>query len=283
MVEWGWYAEAYRAIHDKIAEVLAKLDAPSDPQTAQLLDNLGNILFDNPAKYLPVRLTDGTSFYAAGGGAGGGLVQCQIRNEANTDWINEPYARDVLDRADRLLGRVYGSQGQQLLQRATTYDLIVQLRHAEAEIDPRQIRALTPSDVVDISDRAARDLGHLDIDNFPSNFPLPSTQVSDLKNITDITKTATQKKIDITATGIIHTPASGRKIRLKGFSWSSNADIVTALRFGTTGDLLFPLQAKGVIGMNLIGCNIEGGVDEALYGYLSGTGAMKGTVLLEEV
>jgi hypothetical protein len=69
----------------------------------------------------------------------------------------------------------------------------------------------------------------------------------------------------------------------KGFVWSSNADIVTALRFGTTGDLLFAIQAKGVVGMNLVGCNIEGGVDEPLYGYLSGTGTMKGTVLLEEV
>lgn len=43
------------------------------------------------------------------------------------------------------------------------------------------------------------------------------------------------------------------------------------------------MQAKGVIGMNLVGCNIEGAVDEALYGYLSGAGTMKGTVLIEEI
>jgi len=49
----------------------------------------------------------------------------------------DPSLVDVSDRADRLLGVVYGSQGQQLLQRATTYDLICQLRHAGAEIDPR--------------------------------------------------------------------------------------------------------------------------------------------------
>lgn len=42
----------------------------------------------------------------------------------------------------------YGSQAQALLQRATTYDLIVQLRSAGVEIDPR-----------DILDRAARLLG----------------------------------------------------------------------------------------------------------------------------
>jgi len=104
-----------------------------------------------------------------------------------------------------------------------------------------------------------------------------------LNVIEDISKQATPKKIDLTATGVIHTPASGKRIRVKGFVWSSNADIVTALRFGTGGDLLFAIQAKGVVGMNLIGCNIEGAVDGILYGYLSGTGTMKGTVLIEEI
>lgn len=56
--------------------------------------------------------------------------------------------RDVIDRADRLLGIVYGSEGQQIQQRATTYDLLVQLRHAGSEIDPRNIRALTSSDQI---------------------------------------------------------------------------------------------------------------------------------------
>lgn len=41
-------------------------------------------------------------------------------------------------------------QGQQLLQRATTYDLLAQLRHAGVEIDPRQIRALTASDLITV-------------------------------------------------------------------------------------------------------------------------------------
>jgi hypothetical protein len=57
---------------------------------------------------------------------------------------------DITDRAARLLGVIYGSQGQQLLQRATTYDLLAQLRHAGVEIDPRQIRALTASDLITV-------------------------------------------------------------------------------------------------------------------------------------
>jgi len=106
---------------------------------------------------------------------------------------------------------------------------------------------------------------------------------SDKVTIADIEKVVTQKIINLTATGIIHAPASGKKIRLKAFVWSSNADITTALRFGAAGDLLFAIQAKGVVGFNLIGCNLEGAVDEPLYGYLSGTGTMRGTVLIQEV
>jgi hypothetical protein len=57
---------------------------------------------------------------------------------------------EVADRAARLLGVVYGSQAQQLLQRAATYDLLIQLRHNGAEVDPRAIRALTATDIVTV-------------------------------------------------------------------------------------------------------------------------------------
>lgn len=68
----------------------------------------------------------------------------QIRALTSSDVV------DVSDKATRLLGVVYGSQAQQLLQRATTYDLIVQLRSAGVEIDPRSIRALISSDIVTV-------------------------------------------------------------------------------------------------------------------------------------
>lgn len=98
-----------------------------------------------------------------------------------------------------------------------------------------------------------------------------------------VSKVSVHVPISLTSTDIIHKPNDGKKIRLKLFIWSSNADIVTALRFGTEGDLLFPIQAKGVVGMNLVGCNIEGKKNESLYGYLSEAGTMKGTVLIEEI
>jgi len=67
---------------------------------------------------------------------------------------------DVSDRAARLLGVVYGSQGRQILQRAVSYDLMVQLRAAGVEVDPRDRSwVLGATDIPDLSDRAARLLG----------------------------------------------------------------------------------------------------------------------------
>lgn len=78
---------------------------------------------------------------------------------AKMDNPADPMTADVLDRAVRLVGVVYGSQAQQLLQRAVSFDLEVQLRTAGVEYDARQVRALTAADIVDVSDRAARLLG----------------------------------------------------------------------------------------------------------------------------
>jgi len=189
--------------------------------------------------------------------------------------------------------------------------------------NPQQIRALTSGDVVDVSDKPTREVGIVYqpdslnpwklcvlpfgiYDGEPIELRMSQdcevlveadvtdrvTRLLGIANVeqpdpsklrVEIARVVTPKIINLTATGIIHTPASGKKIRLRGFTWSSNADIVTALRFGAGGDLLFAIQAKGVIGFNLINCLLEGAVNESLYGYLSGTGTMKGTVLIEEV
>src|SRR6266568_42031 len=74
-------------------------------------------------------------------------------------------AIDVSDRAARLLGVVYGSQAQQLKQTATNFNLQVELATGGTLYDARQIRVLTSSDVVDVSDRSARLLGHVTVDN----------------------------------------------------------------------------------------------------------------------
>lgn len=61
------------------------------------------------------------------------------------------WTADVTDRAGRLLGVIYGSQGQQLQQSATNFNLFAELRTGGTAYDARQIRALTSSDVVSIN------------------------------------------------------------------------------------------------------------------------------------
>jgi hypothetical protein len=64
----------------------------------------------------------------------------------------------VINRVDEIVSmpavtgtvEVTGSEDEPLLQRASTFDLIVQLRSAGVEIDPRAIRALTAADIVTV-------------------------------------------------------------------------------------------------------------------------------------
>jgi hypothetical protein len=91
---------------------------------------------------------------------------------------------DISDRAARLLGKVYGSQGQPLTQTATNYNLRTELAVGGTLIDPRNIRALTSSDVVDISDRAARDLGKIDIAAFDVALPAGDNNIGNVDVLT---------------------------------------------------------------------------------------------------
>lgn len=59
-----------------------------------------------------------------------------------------PWATDITDRATRLLGVIYGSRGQQLLQTATNFNTQVEIAVDATLIDPRQIRSLTSSDII---------------------------------------------------------------------------------------------------------------------------------------
>ena len=57
---------------------------------------------------------------------------------------------DVIDKAIREVGVVYGSQDEPFQQRASTYELLVQLAHAGVEINPQTIRALTSTDEITV-------------------------------------------------------------------------------------------------------------------------------------
>jgi len=81
----------------------------------------------------------------------------------------------------------------------------------------------------------------------------------------------------------VWTPSSGKAIRLKLIQYESDADVEVGLRFGDTGSLFARRTTKGVMALNLIGCNIQGGTDEALNLYTGGAVNVKGFVLGEEV
>jgi hypothetical protein len=91
---------------------------------------------------------------------------------------------------------VYGSQAQKLLQKALTYELLVQLQNAGIEIDPRDrtweiteelARSwnLGDSDVPDLKDRAARLLGVVASITDPiTSTEEPASSIGDLGDVT---------------------------------------------------------------------------------------------------
>lgn len=86
-------------------------------------------------------------------GGGGGFVNVKV-NPSGTLTVDASnstgLSTDVTDRAARLLGVIYGSQGQQIKQTATNNNLAVELLTGATLYDARQIRALTSSDVVTV-------------------------------------------------------------------------------------------------------------------------------------
>lgn len=194
---------------------------------------------------------------------------------------------DVSDRAARLLGITYGSQGAQLLQRAATNDLIVQLRSAGAEIDPRDVidRAarlvgIVYGDTGQLLQDAARRLkvtgdvaapvpvgdagGSLTIDGTAT-----VTQAAKDRTISDVTKVPTPAyrapvALGAGGTTTIWTPAAGKKIRLKRIQVSVDAATRVDLRWAAAAFESYYLPANGSVVVNFIATNYEGGVDEAL-------------------
>jgi hypothetical protein len=100
-----------------------------------------------------ITVTQGTNPWTVNGtvtaniGTTGGLGLDSSLTTIDTD-IKATQPRDITDRAGRLLGVIYGSQGQQLKQTATNFNTQVEIAVGSTLIDPRSIRALTSADVV---------------------------------------------------------------------------------------------------------------------------------------
>jgi len=93
----------------------------------------------------------------------------------------------------------------------------------------------------------------------------------------DITTTAEA------TTEVIPAPATGYKIRLFDIHFASTADIITALRFGATGDLMWALPTIGAISKNLINRERDAPEATGLYVYTSDAGRVIGTIGYEVV
>jgi len=89
---------------------------------------------------------------------------------------------------------------------------------------------------------------------------------------------------NLTATGDVDTPASGKALRVLGWFYYCTADITTELRFKTSGKVIAGLPVKGAVGMNLVGRKPpQGSANEIVEMYLSGAGTVKGWVCTVEV
>jgi len=82
---------------------------------------------------------------------------------------------------------------------------------------------------------------------------------------------------------IIPAPSTGQKIRLFDVHFASTEDVVTALRFGATGDLMWALPTKGAISKNLINRERDAPEATGLYVYISGAGRVLGSIGYEIV
>jgi len=128
------------------------------------------------------------------------------------------------------------------------------------------------------------------VENFPANYPLPNAQIADLRKVTvqNLLTVRGYTDFDITTTAeatteVIPAPATGYKIRLFDIHFASTADIITALRFGATGDLMWALPTKGAISKNLINRERDAPEATGLYVYISGAGRVLGTIGYEVV
>jgi len=154
-----------------------------------------------------------------------GVVDASGNRMPSMDTSTRPGYIDLIDRAARLLGIIYGDQGQ-LAQRATTRDIYVAIRYAGSEIDPRLIQ---------------------DVQKVVSPTYLVPTALG----------------AGGTAT-IVAAPGNGYKLRLKGIQISVDAETRIDLRWGTTAWRSYYLPENGSIERNFVSENIEGGDNQAL-------------------
>ena len=113
-----------------------------------------------------------------------------------------------------------------------------------------------------------------------------STLSSELTRIIKREGTVVHFSISASAEGstIIYTPSSGKKAKILGWSFYSDADVICELRFSTSKNVIAALPFKGSHAMNTIGMEAPvGDQDETIEIYVSGAANVKGWICIKEV
>jgi len=94
--------------------------------------------------------------------------------------------------------------------------------------------------------------------------------------------TILKKTVPLTSSGIIHTPASGKRLRIYNTKFSLSADMNSvAFRFttggagGTNFEYYYSPKTGGLYGSNNHPNYLEGGVDQDFYAVIDGTGTVQ--------
>ncbi len=88
-----------------------------------------------------------------------------------------------------------------------------------------------------------------------------------------------KKTVALTSSGIVHSPASGKKVRVYNSKFSLSADMTSvSFRFisgGTDYEKFLAPKTGGLYGANNQPNYVEGGVDEDFYCVINGTGTVQ--------
>jgi len=81
----------------------------------------------------------------------------------------------------------------------------------------------------------------------------------------------------------VYTPSAGKKVRVLGFFYYCDSDVISELRYATTKELIGGAPFKTAVALNKLGIKHEGAVDEPVELYASDAAKIKGWISIEEV
>jgi len=224
---------------------------------------------------------------------------------------------DITDEWTRQLGLIDLSR---VLGTALSHSnpVIVRLTNGTAFIDPKDIRALTSSDIITaygsldaLQQRATTkelivQIQHQGVEKDPTQIrALTNSDVVTVEQATpaSLTATVTQAAKDRTITDVAHdgtavdlshtfaaagsweahSVTADKKVRVLFISLELSADVALGYRFTNTGTIYYLRTTAGAYVSNLVFCTNIGAVDADLFIYASGACDIKGYAMIEEV